>query len=235
MTNYKLTSYQLKWIAIITMLIDHAGFVLFNDLQILRMIGRLAFPIFCFLLVEGLAHTSNLGKYFLRLFAFAFVSEVPFDYMFYPNNINNNVSVNIWAHQNIFFTLFIGLLVIAAIDYVNRRFPDKVIYTTLAEVAFTAAGCVVAIVLNTDYDALGILYIVFFYIYKNNKTLLIWYLALSTIFYFEFQINTQILCLVSLIFINMYSGEKGKGMKYFFYAFYPLHIILLVFIRTYLM
>ena len=112
-----LSGSTLKLIAIVTMFIDHLGVVAFETqisnymvpYYIMRLIGRLAFPIFCFLLVEGFFHTRDVKKYALRLLVFAFISEIPFDLAF-------NRQMFYWRHQNVFFTLFIGLLVIALLE-----------------------------------------------------------------------------------------------------------------------
>ena len=69
----------LKWIAVITMLIDHVGVVFFPEYSIIRWIGRISFPLFAFLICEGYRHTSNIWKYFLRLGIFAIISEIPYD------------------------------------------------------------------------------------------------------------------------------------------------------------
>ena len=126
----------LKMIAVITMLIDHVaagvlgryltmyaldstpGAIDYNTLwiiyEVMRGIGRVAFPIYCFLLVEGFTHTKSVGKYSLRLLLFAFVSEVPFDLLF-------NGKVVDLSYQNVFFTLWIGLLVMWGFQWVELR------------------------------------------------------------------------------------------------------------------
>ncbi|NLC03985.1 MAG: TraX protein, partial [Tissierellia bacterium] len=91
----------LKIIALISMVIDHYGAIFQSGIDIYRIIGRLAFPIYAFLLVEGYTHTRDVKKYGRRLLIFALVSELPFDLAFY-----GKLS---FTHQNIFFTLFIGL------------------------------------------------------------------------------------------------------------------------------
>ena len=97
-----MSSLVLKITALITMIIDHYGAIFQGNIIIYRIIGRLAFPIYCFLLVEGYTHTSNIKKYASRLIAFAIISEIPFDLAFF-GKIG-------FEHQNIFFTLFIGCL-----------------------------------------------------------------------------------------------------------------------------
>ena len=100
--NFGLDGFVLKSIAMVAMLIDHMGAVLFPQYLGMRMIGRIAFPIYCFLLVEGAMHTSDIRKYELRLFLFALVSELPFDLAF-----QGTIDFN---HQNVFFTLLLGVI-----------------------------------------------------------------------------------------------------------------------------
>lgn len=115
----------LKWIAVITMLIDHIGLVFFPEYEILRLIGRISFPIFAFLLCEGYKHTSNIWKYFFRLGIFAIISEIPYNICLY-NQVFYPYS------QNIFFELLLGLLVLYLIDkeYVIK---GKKIYNLLSD------------------------------------------------------------------------------------------------------
>ena len=131
------------------MMLDHYG-AIFQPSEIsFRIIGRLAFPIYSFLLVEGFIHTSNLKKYVKRLLIFAILSEMPFDYAFY-GTIN-------WNHQNIFFTLLIGLIAMYLID--NKNSSNN---------ALIAVGAgILTIIMSTDYNYIGIIYILSFYYSKN--------------------------------------------------------------------
>ena len=100
--KFGLNGFVLKWIAMLTMLVDHVGAVLFPHLVLFRIIGRLAFPIYCFLLVEGAVYTSNWRKYLGRLLAFALISEIPFDLAFRGRIFD-------WSSQNVFFYPGTGL------------------------------------------------------------------------------------------------------------------------------
>lgn len=93
----------LKWIAVLTMVIDHVGAILFPDQIWMRVIGRVAFPIYAYCLAEGFRYTSDYRRYLGRLALFAILSEIPFDLAFYGVPFS-------FAHQNVFFTLTLGLI-----------------------------------------------------------------------------------------------------------------------------
>ena len=139
-----LNSFQLKCIAVITMIIDHTGAVLFPGDLIFRYIGRISFPIFCFLLVEGFSHTRDVRKYMFRLGLFALISEIPYDLAF-----RNTVFE--YEHQNVFFTLFLGVVMMYALEK-SREWPVKAVEVLLA--------MWFANLLGTDYRFKGIILIV---------------------------------------------------------------------------
>jgi TraX protein. len=210
----------LKIIAITAMLIDHIAAILLHNQTntelyfVMRCIGRLAFPIFCFLLVEGFVHTHDDKKYAIRLALFALISEVPFDLAF---------SYQIFApdYQNVYFTLLIGLLVLMGI---KRAGTNKAIY-----ILIIAVGCLAAWALKTDYGFYGILMILFFYFYRNNQ-------LLRGIFVEGVCISMgyiEALAGLSFLPLYFYNGKRGIRLKYIFYAFYPVHIFILYLIRLY--
>ena len=239
-----LTGSHLKWIAIITMFLDHIGAALleigllpqianavlagnaFNFLPtdyhtwynldlVLRYIGRLAFPLFCFLLIEGFLHTKNVKIYMLRLGLFALISEVPFDLTF-------NNSVLELTSQNVFFTLFIGLAVLYGLQYFEETLPSH-----MAPLRYLVAitGMMAAYFLQTDYDAFGVLLIVLLYELRNSRK---WQCIIGAIVTF-FNSYTAPL---AFLFIWFYNGKRGNQLpKYFFYAFYPLHLLVLAGLR----
>lgn len=207
--SWGIDRFTLKMIALITMLIDHIGVVLYPDLIILRKIGRISFPIFCFLLVEGFHHTKDIKRYGIRLFMFAFLSEIPFDLASYGRFFSVE-------SQNIFFTLFLGLCIMWLLEYWKEQELLKVL------VIIISMG--LAWVLHLDYGAFGILQILVFYIsYKKRFAQSVCIVLLHLLSGNPIQIYGGF----SVLPICFYNGKRGSSMKYFFYAFYPVHLLLL--------
>ncbi|HPU63416.1 MAG TPA: TraX family protein [Mobilitalea sp.] len=217
-----MSTFVLKMIAVVTMLIDHVAVVFIPNntwlYLICRIIGRLAFPIYAFLLVEGFFHTRNIKRYLARLGIFALISEVPFDLVFYNKYIH-------WEHQNIFFTLFLGLLAIYLINTVESKYVAKPVFVNIANALITIVFCFVAALIKADYRVIGILLIVAFYLFRGSKPLLI----ISMIIISGSLI--QAFYTLSLIPIFFYNGKKGRNIKYFFYVFYPAHLLILYLIK----
>lgn len=233
----------LKMIAIITMLIDHTGAAvlgrmlmangmagldgtdiaatmqwlsengtLYYAYMILRMIGRVAFPIFCFLLVQGFAHTRDKRKYALRLGLFALISEIPFDLAVSSKVLEFN-------YQNVFFTLFIGLLTMIAYEAVEKKDEWNGILRGACCVGVVLLGMGLAQLLKTDYAAIGVFCIMMLYIFRQKKSTQIIVGCVSFIW--------EITAPLAFVPIAFYNGKRGWKMKYFFYAFYPLHLLIL--------
>ena len=245
-----ISSAVLKNIAVVTMLIDHIGAVIVTRLLIqnglyeamgsqetyaawlgqnggmygiymaMRIIGRFAFPIYCFLLVEGFQRTHNVKKYLGRMFLFALLSEVPFDLA---------LSGKVWymEYQNVFFTLLIGLLVIAGLQLVEQRFAGTETGKRLLRVVLGAvimlAGCALALLLKTDYNFKGVMAIVVLYLFRKRKKAQIW----AGVIVFLLMDGLEMIAALSFILIWFYNGTRGKQNKYFFYFFYPVHLLLL--------
>lgn len=211
--------FLLKIIALISMIIDHYGAIFQDDFAIYRIIGRLAFPIYCFLLVEGYFHTKDVKKYAQRLFVFAIISELPFDLAFY-NKLG-------FEYQNIFFTLFIGLITIQFLNNNNRKITDNFIIVI---------SIIASIIFNVDYGPVGIIYILMFYYTRDfpkpKKLLIIGFIM--TIVNFLFTSTIQQYSLLSLLVIYFYNdnlGPKNKFVQIIFYAAYPLHLFLFYIVK----
>lgn len=211
-----LSSFQLKCIAILSMLIDHTGAVIFPSEIWLRCIGRLAFPIFCFLIVEGSCYTHDIRRYLIRLGLFAMISEIPYDLAF-------NGDVLEFTSQNVFFTLFFGVGMLMTMRYC-RNWPEKVVILLIA--------MWISVVFKCDYSYRGILLIFVFYVFRRNRALTA---AAGALWNFLYQGYIQIYGIWAMIPITLYNGEEGKKMKAFFYLFYPVHLLVLCLIRFWIL
>ena len=225
----------LKIIAIILMLLDHLWGTIIPGNQWMTLIGRMAFPIFAFLIVEGFFHTSDLKKYMKRLFIFGLISEIPF-------NLIYTGSIIFPFHQNVMFTLLLGLLIINEIDKLkNNKEIKKKIIPILKIFLFL----LISIIGFVDYGVTGVLTIVVFYLFRGFKlawigqliSLILLYIVffegqsvILNIFNHEYFLPLQSIGVLSLIFIWLYNGEKGKNnklIKYLFYSFYPVHMLVI--------
>lgn len=219
----------LKMIAVISMLIDHVGAVIVERMllqggqagimkelylldKVLRSIGRISFPLFCFLLVEGFCHTHSRMKYGLRLLCFAFISEIPFDLAFTGKIFS-------YKYQNIFFTLFIGFCMMAVFRIIEERWKEKRLMVFLLMLSTLLACMGGALLLKADYDYLGVLSIAVLYIYRRNRSFQMLGGALS--FLWEMPAPA------AFLIVACYNGKRGFSMKYVFYAFYPVHLFIL--------
>ena len=245
--EHGISGYWLKMIAVITMLIDHSAATILERILVqmpswapatvdnweqwyrldllLRGIGRMAFPIYCFLLVEAFHYTHSRRKYAARLFVFALISEVPFDMAL-------NQSVLEFSYNNVFFTLFLGLLVIMAADWVMERFSSDNLTSEIGRITLLVVigmvGCALAsYVISCDYGASGVIAIYIMYLLRSKREL---GFALAVVSLGVFSGELELLALLMLIPLHFYNGTRGKQHKYFFYAFYPLHLLLLALI-----
>lgn len=232
----------LKLIAIVSMLIDHiaavvlvrvlldrGGGVISGSLmetnrtlvmvyQVMRAVGRLGFPVFAFLLVEGFTRTHNKWNYAMRLGVFALISEIPFDLAF-------NSRVLEFGYQNVFFTLFLGLIAMIAVDAISRKTwirgngRANHVAAFLLEVLSVAAIAALAELIHTDYGAIGVCCIMVLYIFRRNKAAQV----VAGCIAFLWEIPAPL----AFLPIWFYNGERGLKLKYVFYLFYPVHLLVL--------
>ncbi len=258
-TSSPITGNVLKMLAIITMLIDHATVVfvenhlfqivnrsyiggtdlnytakefnLVSNAQLIgRGIGRIAFPIFLFLLLEGFLHTRNVWKYALRLGLFALISEVPYDLVFTGSFFD-------LSKQNVFFTLLLALLMMIGFDLVSEKFNKKAAVIAL-QAGILLAALIVSVLIQSDYTCMGIAMAAAIYLTRNNRKYM-WLAVLAAMIITLIPARSSVLevigCL-AFIPIAFYNGERGSfNLKYFFYAFYPLHLLVLGLIQIYVL
>ena len=209
----------LKWIAVLTMVIDHVGAILFPDQIWMRVIGRVAFPIYAYCLAEGFRYTSDYRRYLGRLALFAILSEIPFDLAFYGVPFS-------FAHQNVFFTLTLGLILL----WVLERCREQLL---LCAGAF-AVLCFLAQALHMDYGAGGLLMVFAFYLAQQGTSPWIGWGIFVFINLFGYAGGLQWAAIIALLPIGLYSGKAGKKKQRFFYWIYPLHLLLLWVIEKYI-
>ena len=221
---------QLKYIAIITMIIDHIAF-LFIPLSspiysICRVIGKLTAPIMCYFLAEGYKYTSSKTKYATRLLVFAIISQFAFSLTFY----HTLFSLNLF---NMIFTLFLCFLVLLSYEKIRNKL-----------IKWIVISCLVAVSYFSDWGIFAPLWVLGFYVFENETLKQVVYYYTITIFVIIFKCiiinnyswNNILIQLGLFLFIPvlyLYNGEKGnsnKFNKWFFYIFYPLHLIILYFV-----
>lgn len=188
-------------------------------------LGRLAFPLFCFLLAEGFYYTKNRKRYLGLMAVFALISEIPFDLAIYGRITN---ILGPYGHQNVYLTLFLGLLALWCIEKLKPK-SDKIYLKVLHIIPQAICVyfiCMAASFFNTDYRFRGILFIVTFYLTRKNRVLQI--ISFLIIYTLAYKTLPSVFILLSCVPILMYNGERGKtNLKYFFYIFYPVHFIVL--------
>lgn len=236
LTEHRLrtTSVSLHVIAMAIMTIDHLKMV-FPNVGILTCIGRIAFPIFAFLIVEGYFHTRDLKKYAQRILMFAVLAEIPADLMSRGLFLYD-------GHQNVLWTFLIGLGLIHLNEKAKRA--GKIPLRILAAVATVAVGYFVGMVTQVDYSQAGVLTVLAFYFFRGRKwwcyggqlvslvylhcVELAGYMLTFTLFGQTIMFPRQGLALLALIPIWLYRGEQGRKSKwfqYFCYTFYPVHML----------
>lgn len=236
------TTFSLRIMAMIFMLCDHLWATVIHDNEWLTCVGRLTFPIFAFLIVEGYFHTKNLKKYVLRLLIFAVISEIPF------NLVTGNTLFNP-VHQNVLWTFLIGIFLIFLNE--KARAKGKWWLSILVAAGTIALGFIAGLLTFVDYFHGGVFMVLTFYFFRGRKwwnflgqAALMWYINFEILggysyviplFGKEFYFPQQGFALLALIPIWLYRGKQGyhnKTLQYAFYAFYPAHLLILWLIGT---
>lgn len=231
----EVTSFALHILAMVLMLCDHLWATVVPGNDWLTCVGRIAFPIFAFLIVEGYFHTKDRKAYVKRLLIFALISEIPFNLMtggfFNP------------THQNVLWTFLIGIGLIRLIEKGKEK---RTVRMWLLVGAGVLLGCVVALLGMVDYMHFGVLTVLVFYLFRGRR----WWCFLGQLvclavinlelmgglvypfelFGREWLLPQQGFALLALIPIWLYRGKQGpynKTLKYIYYAFYPAHMLIL--------
>lgn len=235
-----ISSCGLHIMAMVLMFCDHLWATVVPGNDWLTDIGRLAFPIFAFMTVEGYFHTRNLKKYVLRLFVFALISEIPFNLMlgsriFYP------------IHQNVLWTFLLGIAMIRW----NEKAKNAPVWRRILRAASSVAvGFLVGTVTMVDYFGAGVLMVLTFYFLRGRKwwqfagqLIVLYYINTEILSGFSYQwelfgrtvwVVRQSFAVLALIPIWLYRGRQGhhsKAFRWLCYGFYPAHMLLLALIR----
>jgi len=226
----KLSGAQLKWIAMISMLIDHIDKGILLNLIIVKdyspayinvlstifgVLGRIAFPIFLFLLVEGFEHTRSRLKYFMSLLGFGILAEIPYD-MFGSGVLFD------WGAQNMYFTLALALLVIWIIDIIRKKLVKAWAWIPIA-IVISFIGGFIASYLALDYHFYGIFIPVIFYIFRQ--------IPVAGAITSYLVVIKEFWSFLGFLVTLCYNGKRGQINKWFCYIFYPAHLLIIGLIR----
>lgn len=217
-----MTSFNLKILACLFMLIDHIGYCIFPNITLFRIIGRLSFPLFAFQIAEGYKHTKNKKKYFIRMFIFALVSQLPY---FIFRDISGYSAFSL----NIGFTFCLSIIALYFIELARNKNTLLILPAILV--------CFIAYFFKVDYSWYGIMLVTIFYVFDITKNDGFLFTFLCNIFFSLVYIlifnaaGIQLYGVLALVLLSFYNGKKGTNIKYFFYAFYPLHLMLISMIK----
>ncbi len=235
--GFSLTQKDLKIIAIAAMLIDHIAWMFVPTSsqagQIMHFIGRLTMPIMCYFIAEGYEKTRNAGKYLLRLFIFAAISHFPFQYFLWGKiplfSPGPKYYPAAYYTTGVIYTLALGLLALMAVK--SKKVPLILKPFILCAILFAAQ--------IGDYRYFGVLWVLFFGLFHHDRFLMtVSFLAVTLGIVLPAFTNPQSYFMfgtfLPIIPILLYNGRKGEGRswKLFFYIFYPVHLVILGFLRN---
>lgn len=247
---------RMKYFALVTMLIDHIAYCFLENVRtadneaimyslpqgklvdgLMRMIGRQAFPIFCFFLVEGFMKTRSRIRYFLRILFFAALSQYPFQKALFPRGQ--------FFHANVMITLAIGFLAIWVIDEMKNTFLHREQFGDISEkedgerdlfytglFLFVSCSTVYGLTqlagwLRTDYSYGGVILIVLLYVLQNYRIPAL-FISWAWLSWYN---KNELFSLPAFYLLACYNGQRGKQHKYLFYIFYPAHLLILYLVR----
>lgn len=221
-----MTIFMIKIIACLSMFLDHFKYAVGESNFITQYLGRLAFPLFMFVMVEGYCHTRDVKKYITRLGIAALISQIPYHIFIHEFVGAEGLRINV-----------IATIMMTMICFVIW---DKSFSKAYSAILISVIGMLIQI-LNFEYGIYGMLLGMIFYLLRDKKILRAVVFGVTVaIYYFTkfYQFTptyfTYLICtLLVLIPIGLYNGKKGRSLKYFFYAFYPVHMILLMLMNYY--
>lgn len=224
-----MTGFIIKIIAVITMFLDHVKYAI-PDTQcfLTQYFGRIAFPLFAFFIAEGLAYTKDRKKYITRMTIFAIISQIPF--MLFKSLFSNSFMFNVM------FTFLLAMIEIYILEFFEKQteLPNFLKYIIIIFTLFSILFC--GNYMPVDYRWFGIATVWIFYLLREKKILKLVLYAITVVIYYLYR-NGFIIAnvdFISVLFtispiliILLYNGKQGKKLKYFFYLFYPVHMLIL--------
>jgi len=223
-----MTGFYLKIIALITMVLDHIKFAIpFTNGFITKYFGRIAFPIFAFLITEGYFHTKSRKNYIIRLLTFAIISQIPF--MLFRTLVADKLLLNI------LFTFLFAILGLAIFEYFKEREEINKIFRNIIILLSFFSIATIGEIINVDYGWFGIVTVWIFFLFKKSKWLTLFIYILNVLIYYcsiyypylnQLNLISVLFTIVPSIIILFYNGKEGKKIKYLFYIFYPLHMLI---------
>ena len=227
--KFQINGAVLKYIAFISMFIDHFNKAIITPKLNYQeplvtisttpdIIGRIAFPIFAFMIVEGFYKTKSRGKYLRNLLIFAIISEIPYDMFQSKVSVNNR-------SQNIMWALALGLLTLIIVDKLKEKINNKYTWLILS-ILIVGVNAIIATLLSFDYDYYSIIIIFILYLFYDKR------LVGSLVSYLV--IIKEVYAILGFAVINFYNGEKGRQNGLFNYLFYPIHLLILGLCRFWL-
>ena len=237
-----LNAYQIKIIAMFAMVLDHLAHIVIlmpisqnaalSIATAMNVIGRITMPIMCFFIAQGYYHTTNLKRYFIRLFVFAIISQVPYylyDVQYIHTNLWDFIKYNVF-HLNVIYTLFMGLLALT-------------IAKSNINIILKAIGVVFAVYATyySDWRLYGVIWVLIFGVFYGNFTKqMVAFLTVAIIRCYMYHAGNvysfalQLCTLLAIPVLYLYNGERGRKSKYGFYIFYPLHLLILGIIKIFM-
>ena len=224
-----MTSFMLRLLALLSMLADHTGLALFPRVGVFRCVGRLAFPLYCFLLVQGYIHTHNVRAYARRLLLLAILSEIPFDLLIFGR-------VSCTVEQNVLFSLLLGLAAVWVVDRYESE-PAKAALATLLVFMLSMLA-------RVSYGWLGVALCLWFYKLRRSRVRQalcilpiegVYCLSLALSGVEQSWVLVSLCAMLSAVPVLLYNGKPGlrnRLISFLFYAAYPLHIVALLIVRA---
>ncbi|MBO4360940.1 MAG: hypothetical protein J5822_08685 [Eubacteriaceae bacterium] len=214
----------LKFIAMISMVLDHIGDNFFPAQTWMRIAGRIAMPVFAFCLCEGFCHTHDRIRYLKRMLLFGLISEVPFDLV-------TSGKILEFSHQNIMLTFCWAMICLMCAEKILEKGRNFRVYLGV----FLTAACFMAsaILLGLDYSMVAVALICVYYVLRE-RALWIRNTAALAVHVMLRNVGIYFWGILGFVPVYLYNGQKGRGLKWLFYTFYPGHLLLIYFVRCFL-